>query len=72
MDPRYMDTYLELISIASYFRFMCLNKKLCSHPFIVNFFQKDELSLSLGVLKPLYTFENYAYIFSPSSLRKGH
>ena len=43
-----------------------------SYLVIVNVFQNDELSLSLGALKPLYTFEIYAYIFSPSSLRKGH
>ena len=57
MDHRYMETSLELLSIASYFRFMCLNKNVCSYPFIVNFFQMGELSLSLGVLKPLYTLE---------------
>ena len=72
MDPCYMGTFLECLSIASYFRFMCLNKKVRSYPFIVNFFQNGELSLSLRVLKPLYTFETYAYIFSPRSLRKGH
>ena len=57
MDPCYMNTSLELLSLASYFRFMWLNKKVHSYPFIVNFFQKGELSLSLGVLKPLYTLE---------------
>ena len=57
MDSRYMETSLLLLSIASYFRFMCLNKKVRSYPFIVNFFQMSELSLSLGVLKPLYTLE---------------
>ena len=57
MDPRYIDTSPELLSIASYFRFMCLNKKVHFYPFIVNFFPKGELSLSLGVLKPLYTLE---------------
>ena len=57
MDPRYMDTSLELLSIASYFRFMLLNKNVRSYPFLVNFFQKGELNLSLGVLKPFYTFE---------------
>ena len=63
MDPRYMDTFLESLSIASYFGFMCLDKKVRSYPLIVNFFQKGELSLCLGVLKPLYTFETNAYIF---------
>ena len=48
MDPHYMDISQELLIIASYFRFMCLNKKVCSYPYIVNFFQKGELSLSLG------------------------
>ena len=31
---------------------LCLNKKVCSYHFLVNFFQKSGLSLSLGVLKP--------------------
>ena len=57
MDPRYMDTYVELLSIASYFRFMCLNINVHFFHFIVNLFQKGELSLSLRVLKPLYTLE---------------
>ena len=57
MDPRYMDTSLELLSIASYFRFMCLNKKVHFYHFIVTLFKKGELSLSLQVLKPLYTLE---------------
>ena len=52
-----MDTSPELLSIASYFRFLCLNKKVHFYPFIVNFFQKGEMSLSLRVLKPLYTLE---------------
>ena len=49
MDPRYMDTSLNLLTIASYFMFMCLNKKVRFYPFIVKFFQNGELSLSLGV-----------------------
>ena len=53
MDPCYIGTSLELLSIASYFRFMRLNKKVHSYPFIVSLFHKREFSLSLGVLKPL-------------------
>ena len=51
MDPHYMDTSLKILSIASYFRFMCLNKKVGFYPFIVNFFKKGELSLSLGAVE---------------------
>ena len=72
MDPGYMETSLEYLSVASYFRFYELNTKVCSYPCLVNFFQRSELSLILGVLKPLYRFEIYAYTFSPSSLKKGY
>ena len=72
LDPNYMNTSLEYLSIASYFRFVESNKKVRSYPCLVNFIQKSELSLSLGVLEPLYTFEIYAYTLSPSSLRKGY
>ena len=56
MDPCYKDTFLEILSIASYFR-VVLNKRVCSYPFLVYFFQKNELSLSLGVLKPCFILE---------------
>ena len=72
MDPRYIDTSLEYLTNASYYRFYELNKKVRSYLCLVNFFQKSELSLSLGVLKPFYTFQIYAHTFSPSSLRKGY
>ena len=45
MDPRYMDTFLELLNIASYYLFRSLNKKVHSQPIFFNLFQISELSL---------------------------
>ena len=45
MDPRYIDTFLERLSIASYFLFLLLNENYVLSLFFVIVFQMSELSL---------------------------
>ena len=45
MDPRYIDTFLKCLSIASYFLFIVLNEKCVLSLFFVIVFQMSELSL---------------------------
>ena len=45
MDPCFMDTFLLLLIIASYYLVLVLNKKVRSQHIFVNHFQVSELSL---------------------------
>ena len=79
MDPRYGDTHLKFLEIGFLsflgmlviFRYLSMNKRVCSYPFLVNLSQIGELSLSLVVLRPCYTPE---IMHSPtlSFLGKSH
>ena len=44
MNTRFMDTFLELLSVAPYFLVSVLNKKVCSQHIFVNIFQKCKLN----------------------------
>ena len=46
-----------LALVFFHFRYFGIIKRVRSYPFLVSFFQIDELSLSLGVLGPYYTLE---------------
>ena len=45
MDPCYRGTFLELLSIASYYLVLSVEQKVCSQPIFVNLFQMSELIL---------------------------
>ena len=59
MDPCYRNIHLKLRSpsFLSFLGILVGIKRVCSYPFLVNFFQINELNLSLGVIGPCYILE---------------
>ena len=57
MDPRYMDTFLKLLSVVSYYLVLVLNKKVHSQPIFVNLFQMSELIFVEECFGTLVPFE---------------